>query len=176
MQSAEPSPEDILPAFLPLSPLLLISLISFISILHLFSQYWHFLLTFSLYKYKTKSDCDFSHFGPYVWNSLPPSIRNTVTITIFKSTLKTNLFNLYQSDQLSPVWLDVCGCVCVCTCRCACTCMHACVHAYVHTCLNVYVWFDFCTCILTHSLTSHWFLYMYINPLPHLPLILVHVY
>ena len=56
------------------------------------------LLKFTLYKYKMKGDCAFSHFGPSVWNSLPPYIRNAATVTTFKSSLKMHLVSLYPSD------------------------------------------------------------------------------
>ena len=56
------------------------------------------LLKFPLYKYKMKGDRAFSHFGPSVWNSLPPHIRNAATVTTFKSALKTHLVSLYPSD------------------------------------------------------------------------------
>ena len=56
------------------------------------------LLKFTLYKYKMKGDCAFSHFGPPVWNSLPPHIRNAATVTTFKSAPKTHLVSLYPSD------------------------------------------------------------------------------
>ena len=56
------------------------------------------LLKLPLYKHKTKGDHAFSHFGPSVWNSLPSHIRNAVTITTFKSALKTHFFSLYHSD------------------------------------------------------------------------------
>ena len=41
------------------------------------------LLKLPLYRYKTKDDRAFSHFGTSVWNSLPPHIGNAATITTF---------------------------------------------------------------------------------------------
>ena len=56
------------------------------------------LLKILLYKCKTKGDRAFSYFGPSVWNSLPPHIRNATNIDTFKSALKTYFFNLQESD------------------------------------------------------------------------------
>ena len=88
-------------------------------ILHFYSPSWSLwssadthLVKLPLYKYEMKSDHAFSHFGPSVWNSLPP----ISTITTFKSTLKTHFFSL------CPV-LYVLG---------VCVCAHACVHTCVH--------------------------------------------
>ena len=57
------------------------------------------LLKLPLFKCKTKGDRAFSHFGPSVWNSLPPDIRNATTITTFKFVLKI------ASNFLQPVSL-----------------------------------------------------------------------
>ena len=56
------------------------------------------LIKLLLYPYKTNGDHAFFHFGPSVWNTLPPHIRNAATITTFKSNLKTHFFSLYHSD------------------------------------------------------------------------------
>ena len=45
-------------------------------------------LKLPLYKYKTKGDGAFSHFGPSVCNSLPPHTRNAATVISFKSALE----------------------------------------------------------------------------------------
>ena len=37
----------------------------------------------------------FTFSGPEIWNSLPQNIKNSETITKFKSQLKTHLFNTY---------------------------------------------------------------------------------
>ena len=55
------------------------------------------LLKIPLYKCKAKRDRAFFYFGPCVWNSLPLHIRNATTIDIFKSALKTYLFNFQES-------------------------------------------------------------------------------
>ena len=54
------------------------------------------LLKRPLYKYKMKGDRAFSHFGPSVWNSLPPHTGNAATITTFKSALRTHFFSLHH--------------------------------------------------------------------------------
>ena len=42
----------------------------------------------------------FSYIGPVTWNSLPPSVRYSATLTQFKSALKTHLFRLaFPADQ-----------------------------------------------------------------------------
>ena len=56
------------------------------------------LLQLLLYKYNTKSDRAYFHFGPSVWNSLPSHIRNAATISTFMSFLKTHPFNLNGFD------------------------------------------------------------------------------
>ena len=72
--------------------------------------------------YKTKDDGAFSHFGPSVWNSLPPHIRNAATISTLETTLKTNLFNLYKTNSALLILMSVC----------ACTCMHVCLLSLIH--------------------------------------------
>ena len=39
-------------------------------------------------------DRAFTHFAPPLWNSLPQSLRNTSSSPLFKSALKTYLFDL----------------------------------------------------------------------------------
>ena len=56
------------------------------------------LLKIPLRKCKTKGDRAFSYFGPSVWNSLPLYIRDATTIDTLKSSLKSYLFNLQESD------------------------------------------------------------------------------
>ena len=52
------------------------------------------LLTVPYSKKKSKGDRAFSVVAPKLWNSLPSHIRLAQTIDIFKSQLKTYLFNL----------------------------------------------------------------------------------
>ena len=87
------------------------------------------LLKIPFYKCKTKGDRAFSYFGPSVWNSLPPHIRNATIIDTFKSAFKTYLFNLQESDYLISAWfaLYVCVCVCVCVWCGVCVCLCVCV-------------------------------------------------
>ena len=42
----------------------------------------------------------FSHYGPFIWNSLPYNIRHSSDLVLFKSKLKTHLFSLYFSDRM----------------------------------------------------------------------------
>ena len=44
---------------------------------------------------KTYGDRAFSSSGPRIWNSLPLEIRNSSSITLFKSRLKTHYFKQY---------------------------------------------------------------------------------
>ena len=46
---------------------------------------------------KTHGFRTFSHFGPHIWNNLPQDIRQCVTLSSFKSQLKTFLFSEYFS-------------------------------------------------------------------------------
>ena len=41
---------------------------------------------------KTFGECSFSFLAPSVWNSLPSGLRNSSTLPLFKSRLKTHLF------------------------------------------------------------------------------------
>ena len=43
--------------------------------------------------HKTFGDRTFPHSGPSLWNDLPLDIRSSPTVTVFKSKLKTYLFN-----------------------------------------------------------------------------------
>jgi len=52
------------------------------------------LLTVPYSKKKTRGDRAFSVAAPKLWNNLPANIRQAQTIEIFKSHLKTYLFNL----------------------------------------------------------------------------------
>ena len=38
----------------------------------------------------------FSHFGPYIWNSLPHNLRHCSTISLFKAHIKTFPFSQYS--------------------------------------------------------------------------------
>ena len=39
-------------------------------------------------------DRSFAHAGPYLWNELPMSVRNSCTLETFKTDLKSHLFKL----------------------------------------------------------------------------------
>jgi len=44
------------------------------------------------YKRKQHGFRSFAHFGPYIWNDLPLSVRNSQSLSSFKTNLKTHLF------------------------------------------------------------------------------------
>ena len=44
--------------------------------------------------FKTFGDRAFAHSRPFLWNKLPREIRNSLSVVIFKSKLKTHLFKL----------------------------------------------------------------------------------
>ena len=48
-------------------------------------------------KFKTFGDRPFASSGPFLWNKLPHEIRNSQSVNIFKSKLKTHLFKLAYS-------------------------------------------------------------------------------
>jgi len=50
------------------------------------------LLNYPCYNLSNCGRRAFSHAGPYYWNFLPYNVRNSVSITSFKRTLKTFLF------------------------------------------------------------------------------------
>ena len=56
-----------------------------------------------LHKYKTKGDRAFSHFGPSVWNSVPPHIRNAATITVYSLVAPCRLPDLTSLALLGSV-------------------------------------------------------------------------
>ena len=43
---------------------------------------------------RTYGEASFQHYGPRLWNSLPEDLRAAENVHIFKSRLKTHLFNL----------------------------------------------------------------------------------
>ena len=49
-------------------------------------------LTVPFHKNKTFLDRSFAYSGPYIWNSLPPDVRNCENVQTFKKHLKTFLF------------------------------------------------------------------------------------
>ena len=48
----------------------------------------------------------FSVIGPRLWNSLPPDTRNSSSLPIFRSRLKTHLFKIAFPPRLFPISLD----------------------------------------------------------------------
>ena len=54
---------------------------------------------------KIIGDKSFSVAGPSMWNSLPRSISETPSITVFKKMLRTHLFNLHSLFRMSCVTL-----------------------------------------------------------------------
>ena len=42
---------------------------------------------------KTYGDCSFSYAAPLLWNKLPITVRQSLTVTVFKKKLKTHLFS-----------------------------------------------------------------------------------
>ena len=79
------------------------------------------LLKLPLYQYKTKGKGDhtFSHFGPSVWNSMPPHIRKAATITTLTSALK--ITSSACITQTNSALFDLkCVCVCVSVTQCIC--------------------------------------------------------
>ena len=43
-------------------------------------------------RYSTFAERSFSVYGPKMWNKLPTQIRNAISLTSFKTLLKTHLF------------------------------------------------------------------------------------
>ena len=66
----------------------------------------------------------FTYAAPSVWNSLPCQVRSSITLTAFKSSLKSHLFRL-------SYWLCVCVCACAFAHTCVCACVPVCVLAEV---------------------------------------------
>ena len=44
--------------------------------------------------------CSFSYQAPTIWNKLPKTVRNSPSISSFKSSLKTSLFRSYYNDHI----------------------------------------------------------------------------
>ena len=55
------------------------------------------MLKIQRFNHKTHGFHTFSHFRPHIWNNLPQDIRNSATLSSFKSQLKTFLFSEYFS-------------------------------------------------------------------------------
>src|SRR5260221_8329839 len=47
--------------------------------------------------------CSLTHSSPTIWNSLPPNIRSSTSLTRFRSLLKTHFFhlNLFYSSPIA---------------------------------------------------------------------------
>ena len=43
-------------------------------------------------KYPTLGERSFAHAGPFLWNQLPLSLKETTSLSVFKKRLKTHLF------------------------------------------------------------------------------------
>ena len=48
---------------------------------------------------KTRGDRSFSAVAPTLWNKLPPHVRASQTLPVFKSRLKTHLYSLAFGNQ-----------------------------------------------------------------------------
>jgi len=55
------------------------------------------MLKIPRFNHKTHGFRTFSRFGHHIWNNLPQDIRHSVTLSSFKSQLKTFLFSEYFS-------------------------------------------------------------------------------
>jgi hypothetical protein len=55
------------------------------------------ILTVPRTRLSTMGDCSFQHAAPMLWNRLPDHIKLSATVDIFKSRLKTHLFQLAYS-------------------------------------------------------------------------------
>ena len=53
------------------------------------------MLKLQRFNRKTHGFRTFSHFGPHIWNNLPQDIRQSATLSSFKSKLKIFLFSEY---------------------------------------------------------------------------------
>ena len=51
------------------------------------------LLTIPKVRTHTHGEASFQYYGPRLWNSLPSDLRAAENVQIFKSRLKTHLFN-----------------------------------------------------------------------------------
>jgi len=70
---------------------------------------------------KLKGDRAFSVAAPKLWNVLPVSFTSALTISSFKSLLKSYL--LTQAFNLSECWVLCSLCLCVCVVLCLCLCI-----------------------------------------------------
>jgi len=68
----------------------------------------HLLLVVPRVKLKTRGEKAFPVAGPKLWNSLPLYIRQSQTITIFKSNLKTYYYSLAFAAMWEFVLLFYC--------------------------------------------------------------------
>ena len=82
----------------------------------------------------------FSHFGPYIWNSLPQDIRHSLCHPVFlqKQIQDFSLLWIFQLGN-TPSPISVCTmCVRVCVYVCVCVFMHL-AHSYAWTLVEVYI-------------------------------------
>jgi len=49
----------------------------------------------------------FRHSAPAVWNSLPKTVLDSLSLTLFKSRLKSRLFHLAYNDRQWLTWPDL---------------------------------------------------------------------
>ena len=65
----------------------------------------------------------FSVAGPRLWNKLPPSLKQSCSVDVFKDnyTFEKRYYVIDQSSRF--VCLSVCVCVCVCVSVCVCVCV-----------------------------------------------------
>ncbi len=78
-----------------LAPICISDLLHFYSPVRTLRSSSHKLLIVPKSRLKSKGNRAFSVHGPMLWNSLPLSIRSSLTLSSFKSSLKTYLF--YQA-------------------------------------------------------------------------------
>ena len=83
-----------------MAPFYLSSLIQYRSATHSLRSISNNLLKEPRSRLKTYGDCSFYVAAPRLWNKLPSFIRDSITLTSFKTKLKTHLFRMFLENKL----------------------------------------------------------------------------
>ena len=103
----------------------------------LFLQKLKLLSRIPSFRTKSCGQRSFSYQAPDIWNQLPVSVRHSTSVSSFKSSVETFLFEK-QQHFFSPIALRY-VCVYVCVRACVCVYVRACVRACVCVCVGVRV-------------------------------------
>ena len=79
----------------------------------------------------------FARVDPKLWNLLPRSIKDGHKTDVFKSSVKTYLFDNSESLVAEVMGKFSLVCVCVCVYVCVCVCARVCARVFARVCARV---------------------------------------